>query len=118
LKTINWEKIRQQSRKLIAIFLVQIALFGGIFLNVSNAIADTMTVNDSNYSVDRVDNNRETRSVPEQAKNAIDSGLSVFSKATENSLEKLNPEESTQGDAEKFYDPIEGRKAMDRDNGR
>jgi hypothetical protein len=118
LKIINWEKLRQQSRKLIAIFLVQIALFGGVFLIQNNAIADDMTVNNSDYSMDRVDNNRETRSVPEQAKNAIDNGLSVFSKATENSFEKLNPEKSTQGDAEKFYDPIEGRKAMDRDNGR
>ena len=82
----------------------------------SIALADTtLTPEADRY---QVNNGQETRSVSEQAKNAVDNGLSVFKTATENSLEKLNPEDKPTDSSKKFYDPIEGRKTMDRDGGR
>lgn len=118
MKTINWQKVQQKSKKVLAFVLVQIILFGGIILNSGQAIANPLTPEANSYQTKTVDNGQETRSVPEQAKNAIDSGFSVFKKATDNSLEKLNTKDSPSGDAKKFYDPIEGREAIDREGGR
>lgn len=118
MKEINWQKLQQQSKKLLAVILLPIILIGSMLFNYGNAIADALTPEADRYQVRSFDNEKETRSVPEQAKNAIDRGLSVFQEATENSLEKLNPQDSPSGEAKKFYDPIEGRKVLDRDGER
>lgn len=119
MKVINWEKIQQQSKRIFTLLLLQIALFGGMFFNANSVLAATnSTAQTATQENVRRDSGEETRSIPEQAKNAIDDGLSVFKQATENSLEKLNPNDTTSADASKFYDPIEGREAMDREGGR
>ena len=113
------KNIQQKLAKVLAIFSISIALLLGFSLNVENAIADVnITPDTDNPQLSRVNNGSENRDISEQAKNAIDNGLSVFKEATENSLEKLNPDDTTSADASKFYDPIEGREAIDRDGGR
>jgi hypothetical protein len=105
-------------KKLIALALIQIAILGGIILNINPAIANPLTPDRDNLQRALVDNGTETRSVPEQAKNAIDKGLSVFKQATENSLEQLDPNKTPSRDSEKFYELQDGLKAVDRDGGR
>jgi hypothetical protein len=118
MKVINWEKLQQQVKKIFAIALLQVLLFGSLFFYPSSVLAEINVAPEANYQANRVNNGEETRSIPEQAKNAIDNGFSVFKDATKNSLEKLNPNDTTSAEASKFYDPIEGREAMDRENGR
>lgn len=105
-------------KKFIALFLVQIAIVGGMIFNINPAMANPLTPDRDNPQLSRVDNGEETRSVPEQAKNAVDKGFSVFKEATENSFEKLNPKDTPTGDAEKFYELQDGLEAVDRDGGR
>ena len=146
------QNIAKGAKRIFAVLLLQVVLFGGFFATASNAIAaDTMPKrekmgapvydktesgsasalkgNERNSLKGDVfstagdvksyaENGEENRSVSEQAKNAVDNGLSVFKEATENSLEKLNPNSEVSGDAAKFFDLEKGRKAMDAQGGR
>lgn len=116
---INWKKVQQNGKRIFTLLLLQIAFLGGMLFNTNGVLAatDATAKIDTQTSVRR-DSGEETRSIPEQAKDAIDNGLSVFKQATENSLEKLNPDDTTSAEGSKFYDPIEGREAMDREGGR
>jgi hypothetical protein len=105
-------------KKLIALALVQIAILGGLFFNINSAIANPLTPDRDNPQRALVNNSTETRSVPEQAKNAIDKGFSVFKEATENSLEQLDPQKTPSRDSEKFYELEDGLEKVDRDRGR
>lgn len=91
-------------KKLIALALVQIAILGGIIFNAPSAVANPLTGDRDNPQRALVDNGSENRSVPEQAKNSLDKGLSVFKEATDNSLENLKPEKNYSGIADEYKD--------------